>query len=78
MGRIGLSEIFVIAIVVLILVNPKEFPGFFRRLGKLFQQMKDMRDAFKRSVVEATATMDSEREPQAGEKQPQSPAEGAE
>jgi Tat protein translocase TatB subunit len=57
--RIGLPEIIVILVVVLIFVNPKEFPGIFRKLGKFVQQMKNMRDAFKRSLDEVKATINT-------------------
>ena len=59
MFRIGLPEILVILVVVVIFVNPKEFPGFFRKVGKFVQQMRDMRDAFKSSLDEVKATINT-------------------
>jgi Tat protein translocase TatB subunit len=58
--RIGLPEILLILVVVVIFVNPKEFPGFFRKAGRFVQQMRDMRDTFKRSLDEVKATINTE------------------
>ena len=52
MFNVGLPEILIIILVVVVFVNPKEFPGFFRKVGKFVQQMKDMRETFTRSVEE--------------------------
>lgn len=41
MFGIGITEFIVIALVVIIFINPKDLPGFFRKLGKLYQTIKN-------------------------------------
>jgi Sec-independent protein translocase protein TatA len=48
--HLGLPEIILIALVIVLFVNPKELPGLFRRVGKVFQQVKEMRDSFTKSM----------------------------
>jgi Tat protein translocase TatB subunit len=57
--RIGLPEILIIIVVVIVFVNPKQLPGFFRKAGKFVQQMKEMRDSFKRSLEEVKNQIDA-------------------
>ncbi len=71
MFQIGLPEFIIIALLVLIFVNPREFPGFMRKLGKLFAQLKEMRDGFKRSMGEFEAQIQA-----AGSAAPETAGEG--
>lgn len=64
--RIGLPEIFLIILVIIIFVNPKEFPGLFRKVGKLFQQIKSMRETFTRGMKDFETVISRPFEP-AGE-----------
>jgi Sec-independent protein translocase protein TatA len=52
MFGIGLSELLVIAVLFLIIVNPKEIPGIFRKIGKTYQGMRKMREEFLRNLEE--------------------------
>ena len=71
MFNVGLPEIVIIILVVVVFVNPKELPGFFRKIGKFVQQMKEMRETFIRSVEEIknqvsmaeTTTASTDKEP---------------
>jgi Sec-independent protein translocase protein TatA len=42
---LGFVEILIIFLVVIIFINPKDLPKFFRRLGRLVQQLRDIRDS---------------------------------
>ena len=50
MFNIGLPELLVIVLVVVVFLNPRELPGFFRKLGRGVQQIKHMREEFTRSL----------------------------
>ena len=50
MFQIGLPEIILIALVVLVLVNPKELPGMMRKLGRLAAGIRSMREGFLREM----------------------------
>jgi Sec-independent protein translocase protein TatA len=58
MGRIGLTEIVIIAVLAFIFIQPKDLFHFVRRMGKAWQQMKSMRDEFVQGLrdVEAEVT----------------------
>jgi Sec-independent protein translocase protein TatA len=43
---IGLPELIIIVIGVLIFINPKELPSFFRKVGRVVQEMRQMRESF--------------------------------
>ncbi len=40
MFGIGISEIIIIAVVILIFVKPEDIPVFFRKTGRLFGELK--------------------------------------
>jgi hypothetical protein len=50
--RLGLPEILVILVVAVVLINPKQLPGIFRKVGKGVRQLGRMRAEFRRSVQE--------------------------
>ena len=45
MFGLGFVEILVIFLVAIIFINPKDLPKVFRRLGRLVQQLRDLRDS---------------------------------
>ena len=49
---IGSSEIFVIALVALIVVGPKDLPGMLRKLGQFVSKMRSMANEFRASFDE--------------------------
>jgi len=51
MYGIGLSELVVISFVILIFIRPKDLPAFFRKLGKVYAELKKV-------VAELTETKD--------------------
>jgi len=42
---LGFVEILIIFLVAIIFINPKDLPKLFRRLGRLVQQLRDIRDS---------------------------------
>jgi Sec-independent protein translocase protein TatA len=52
MFGVGFPEILIIILVIVLFVNPKELPGFFRKFGRLVQQIRDMRESFTRDMKE--------------------------
>jgi Sec-independent protein translocase protein TatA len=42
---LGFVEILIIFLVLIIFINPKDLPKFFRRLGRLVRQLRDIRDS---------------------------------
>jgi Tat protein translocase TatB subunit len=42
---LGFFEILIIFLVAIIFINPKDLPKVFRRLGRLVQQLRDLRDS---------------------------------
>jgi Sec-independent protein translocase protein TatA len=40
MFTLGLTEIIVIIIVIIILVKPEDLPGFMRKIGRLYNEVK--------------------------------------
>ena len=49
---IGSSELFVIALVALIVVGPKDLPGMLRKLGQWVAKMRGMANEFRASFDE--------------------------
>jgi sec-independent protein translocase protein TatB len=49
---IGSSELFVIALVALIVVGPKDLPGMLRKLGQFVSKMRSMANDFRPSFDE--------------------------
>lgn len=45
MFGLGFVEILIIFLVAIIFINPKDLPKLFRRLGRLVQQLRDIRDS---------------------------------
>jgi Sec-independent protein translocase protein TatA len=45
MFGLGFVEILVILLVAIVFINPKDLPKLFRRLGRLLQQLRDIRDS---------------------------------
>ncbi len=59
---IGFSELIVIALVLIIFIRPDDLPAFFRKLGKLYAELKkaydeltEVKDAFIKEVESAAA-----------------------
>jgi sec-independent protein translocase protein TatB len=48
--QIGLPEIILIALVALVLVNPKELPGMMRRLGRMLARLRSMKEIFLKEI----------------------------
>ena len=44
MFGLGFIEILVIFLAVIVFVNPKDLPAFFRKLGRVYEQIKDLRN----------------------------------
>jgi Sec-independent protein translocase protein TatA len=68
--RIGLPEILIVLAVVVILVKPKDLPGFFRKVGRGVRQLRGLREEFTQSVREMRDDLDRAApadEPRAGE-----------
>jgi Sec-independent protein translocase protein TatA len=42
---LGFVEILIIFLALIIFINPKDLPKVFRRLGRLVQQLRDIRDS---------------------------------
>jgi sec-independent protein translocase protein TatB len=49
---IGLPEIFLIFLVALVFIHPKELPGLFRRAGSAYRKAMEMRREFTRTLEE--------------------------
>ena len=45
MFGLGFVEILIIMLVAIVFINPKDLPKLFRRLGRLVQQLRDLRDS---------------------------------
>lgn len=70
MFGIGFSELAIIAIVLIIVVRPEDLPSFFRKLGRLYVQVKkaykevaDVKDEFLREMDVTAAVQDSAKAP---------------
>lgn len=50
MFRIGFFETLIIALVVLLIVKPKNLPGFFRKAGQLFGQARQAYHSFMNAI----------------------------
>ncbi len=44
MFGLGFIEILVIFLAVIVFVNPKDLPAFFRKIGRVYGQIKDFRN----------------------------------
>ena len=44
MFGLGFIEILVIFLAVIVFINPKDLPKFFRKIGRLYQQIRDIRN----------------------------------
>jgi len=44
MFGLGFFEIMIIFLAVIIFVNPRDLPAFFRKAGKLYQQIREIRN----------------------------------
>jgi len=53
MFDLGMMEIFIIGIVALIVIGPKDLPGLFRTVGNFVGKMKGMAREFQRSMDSA-------------------------
>lgn len=40
MFGLGFTEIIIILVVILVAIKPEELPGFFRKIGKLYHELK--------------------------------------
>ena len=52
MFSFGWSEIFLISVIVIIVVGPKELPNFLRQIAKLSKSIKKLSNEFKSSLNE--------------------------
>ena len=52
MFSFGWSEIFLISIIVIIVVGPKELPNFLRQIAKFSKSIKKLSNEFKSSLNE--------------------------
>ena len=59
---IGLEEIFVILIIALIVVGPKQLPELARKLGKSVRTMKQVIENLKTEVTQELDAEDTEKE----------------
>ncbi len=67
MFGIGISEMAIIALVVMVLVRPEDLPAFFRKLGKFYgkvksayQEVVSVKDQFIREMDIAAAVQEAE------------------
>ncbi len=44
MFGLGFFEILIIFLVVIIFVNPRDLPAFFRKVGRLYQQFRKIKN----------------------------------
>ena len=67
MFGIGFSELAIIALVLIVMIRPKDMPAFFRKMGRLYGQIKSaykevaaVKDEFLKEMdVAATVEADS-------------------
>jgi Sec-independent protein translocase protein TatA len=52
MFGIGGSELLIIVLAIVIFINPKDFPAFARKLGRLWGQIKSVNSKIKSAVEE--------------------------
>jgi len=52
MFDIGWSELMVVAVILVVVVGPKDLPGVLRGLGRVTRKMRGMADEFRRGVDE--------------------------
>ena len=74
MFGLGFFEILVIFLVVIIFVNPKDLPGFFRRVGRVVRQLRDIRDSSVRYMRRIEREIEGQRPPrEQADDEPQQP-----
>ncbi len=44
MFGLGFFEILIIFLAVIIFINPRDLPAFFRKVGRLYQQIREIRN----------------------------------
>lgn len=66
MFGIGFSELAIIALVLIVMIRPNDMPAFFRKMGKLYGQIKSaykeitaVKDEFLKEMDVAAAVQDS-------------------
>ena len=47
MFGIGLGELIVIAIAIFVFIKPEELPGFFRKIGRAWGELRSLNDKVK-------------------------------
>ena len=52
MFKLGGAEILVILLVILVFVRPRDLPGFIRKIGELFRQLRNFKDNITDSLSE--------------------------
>jgi sec-independent protein translocase protein TatB len=52
MFDVGWSELMVVAVILVVVVGPKDLPGVLRGLGRVTRKMRGMADEFRRGVDE--------------------------
>ena len=60
MFGLGFVEILIIFLVAIVFINPKDLPRFFRRLGRLVRQLRDIRDSTVRYMRRIEREIDEE------------------
>ena len=66
MFGIGFSELAIIALVIIVMIRPNDMPAFFRKMGRLYGQIKSaykevtaVKDEFLKEMDVAAAVQDS-------------------
>lgn len=76
MFGLGFVEILVILLAAIIFINPKDLPKFFRRLGRLVRQLRDIRDGTVRYMRRIERQIEEEdRKQRTADKEPEKPTD---
>ncbi len=58
MFGIGFMEIIIILLVILIFIKPKDLPCFFKRIGRLYQEVTGLNNDLKKEINEIKEEID--------------------
>ncbi|UCF97991.1 MAG: hypothetical protein JSV89_00290 [Spirochaetaceae bacterium] len=67
MFGLGFFEILIILLVAIVFINPRDLPKFFRRLGRLVGQLRDIRDSSVRYMRRIEREIEEEERTSAGQ-----------